>query len=144
MKGYLLDVNVLIALAWPNHPQHAIAHEWFERESPNGWGTCIVTQIGFVRVSSHPAIDHHVSTQEAWKKLLEIVALPSHSFWPEPSEGCRDKAFSKTLPSMLTHGLVTDGYLATVAAFHGGKFATCDRQLVRTFAQIAVLVGGSS
>jgi hypothetical protein len=141
MKGYLLDVNVLIALAWPNHSQHGIAHEWFTKVSQNGWGTCMVTQIGFVRVSSHPAIDHHVSTQEAWKKLIDIVAVPGHSFWPEPSDGCRNDAFLKTLPGMLTHGLVTDGYLATVAAFHGGKLATCDKQLARAFSPVAVLVG---
>ena len=144
MKGYLLDVNVLIALAWPNHPQHATAHGWFGREHSTGWGTCMVTQIGFVRVSSHPAIEPHVSTQEAWQKLLEIVALPSHSFWAEPPNGCRNEAFSRTIPSMLTHGLVTDGYLATVAAFHGGKLATCDRQLARMFGPLAALDGKAS
>ena len=144
MKGYLLDVNVLIALAWPNHLNHAAAHEWFNRESPNGWGTCMVTQIGFVRVSSHPAFDQHVSTQHAWQKLLEIAALPGHSFWPEPAEGCSNPTFLQTLPNMLTHGIVTDGYLATVAASNGGKLATSDRQLVRTYPQIAVLVGSAS
>jgi hypothetical protein len=144
MKGYLLDVNVLLALAWPNHPQHATAHEWFGREHSTGWGTCMVTQIGFVRVSSHPAIEHHVSAQEAWQKLLEIVALPSHSFWAEPPDGCKNEAFSKTVPNILTHSLVTDGYLATVVAFHDGKLATFDRQLARTFGPLAVLVGKAS
>jgi toxin-antitoxin system PIN domain toxin len=144
MRGYLLDVNVLIALAWPNHPQHATAHGWFGMEHSTGWGTCMVTQIGFVRVSSHPAIEHHVSTQEAWQKLLEIVALPSHSFWAEPPDGCRNEAFLKTVSSILTHGLVTGGYLATVAAFHGGKLATCDRQLARAFGHLAVFVGKAS
>jgi predicted nucleic acid-binding protein len=101
----------------------------------------MVTQIGFVRVSSHAAIEHHVSAQEAWQKLFEIVALPSHSFWAEPPEGCKNDAFSKTVPNILTHGLVTDGYLATVAAFHGGKLATFDKQLARTFGPLAFLVG---
>jgi len=40
MKGHLLDVNVLLALAWPNHVQHTRAHGWFTREHPWGWGTC--------------------------------------------------------------------------------------------------------
>ncbi|HEY4989057.1 MAG TPA: TA system VapC family ribonuclease toxin [Opitutaceae bacterium] len=141
MKGYLLDVNVLIALAWPNHPQHATAHGWFGREHSEGWGTCMVTQIGFVRVSSHAAVEHHVSTQEAWRQLSEIASLPTHSFWSEPPDGCRNEVFLRTLPSILTHGGVTDGYLATVAAFHGGKLATFDRQLARTFGPLAVLVG---
>jgi toxin-antitoxin system PIN domain toxin len=144
MKGYLLDVNLLIALAWPNHPQHGAAHRWFGREHSTGWGTCTVTQIGFVRVSSHPAMEHHVSTQEAWHKLKEIVALPTHSFWEEPPGGCANDAFSKTIPNTLTHGLVTDGYLATVAAVHGGKVATFDRQLSRTFGSLASFVGKTS
>jgi len=144
MKGYLLDVNTLIALAWPNHAQHARAHEWFARGQSEGCGTCIVTQIGFVRVSSHPAMEHHVSTQEAFEKLLEILALRSHSFWPEPPDGYKNIAFSRTIPNALTHGLVTDGYLATVAEFHGGKLATFDRQLTRTFGDLAVLIGKPS
>jgi hypothetical protein len=144
MKGYLLDINVLIALAWPNHTQHARAHEWFGREQSAGWSTCTVTQIGFVRISSHPAMEHHVSTQESFRKLLEIVALGGHSFWQEPPGGYTNDAFLKTVPNTLTHGLVTDGYLATVAAFHGGKLATLDKQLARTFGDLAVLVGKPS
>ena len=35
----LLDVNVLLALAWPNHQHHAVAHRWFRRESRRGWAT---------------------------------------------------------------------------------------------------------
>jgi uncharacterized protein len=140
MKGYLLDVNSLIALAWPNHPQHGTAHEWFARAHLVGWGTCLVTQLGFVRISSNPAIEHHVSTQNALQKLKEIIALRSHTFWGEPPNGYNNKAFSKTVPSTLTHGLVTDGYLATVAALHEGKLATFDRQLARTFGDLAVLI----
>jgi predicted nucleic acid-binding protein len=89
-------------------------------------------------------MEHHVSTQEAWHKLKEIVALPTHSFWEEPPGGCANDAFSKTIPNMLTHGFVTDGYLATVAAVHGGKVATFDRQLSRTFGSLASFVGKTS
>ena len=27
---YLLDLNVLIALSWPQHPHHARSHAWFD------------------------------------------------------------------------------------------------------------------
>ena len=133
MKGYLLDVNVLIALAWPNHTQHSAAHKWFAGIQSAGWGTCMLTQLGFVRICSHPRFEHHVSTQEALQKLLEIVATSGHEFWPEPENGYANKVFSKTLPEILTHGQVTDGYLATVAAFNNGKLATFDEPLSRTF-----------
>jgi predicted nucleic acid-binding protein len=32
----LLDVNVLIALAWPNHVHHDLAQTWFERNRRHG------------------------------------------------------------------------------------------------------------
>ena len=140
MKGCLLDVNLLIALAWPNHVQHALAQRWFQQERTKGWGTCVVTQLAFVRLSSHPAVPHHVSTPEATQKLLEIVSLPDHSFWPEIPGGFRHEFFAQTRPNILTHGFVTDGYLATLAAFHGGKLATFDRPLARAFGEAVVLV----
>ena len=141
MKGYLLDVNLLIALAWPNHPQHAKADAWFANHGKDGWGTCMVTQLGFVRVSSHPAVESYVSTQEALRKLKEIVETPGHEFWSEPTGGYLNREFAKTAPNTLTHGAVTDGYLATVASFNGGKLATLDRQLTKLFGPMTVLVG---
>ena len=141
MKGYLLDVNLLIALAWPNHAQHARASAWFDRERGFGWGTCMVTQLGFVRVSSHPSVDLHATTQEALQKLKEISETPGHSFWSEPPAGYLNDEFAKTLPDTLTHGAVTDGYLATVASYPGGKLATLDRGLIKLFNPMTVLVG---
>lgn len=140
MKGFLLDVNVLLALAWPNHVHHALAREWFERKAAWAWGTCLMTQAAFVRISSHPALGQHVSTPEALRMLLEIVAQPGHAFWEKPSGGYSHRAFAKTIPLMLTHGLVTDGYLATLALMHDGKLATLDRQVARLFGDVAVLV----
>ena len=93
----------------------------------------MVTQLGFVRISSHNAIAYHVSTQEALQKLKEVTAVAGHTFWAEPPNGYNDPAFAHTLKNTLTHGMVTDGYLATVAAFHGGKLATFDKQLSRVF-----------
>ena len=55
MKAALLDINVLLALAWPDHQHHAAAHGWFAQESRLGWATCAFTQLGFIRLSSNPA-----------------------------------------------------------------------------------------
>ena len=55
MKPALLDVNVLLALAWPNHQHHAASHRWFRREAGNGWAICALTQLAFIRLSSNPA-----------------------------------------------------------------------------------------
>lgn len=37
MKVALLDVNVLLALAWPNHQHHVAAHRWFHDDGRRGW-----------------------------------------------------------------------------------------------------------
>ena len=52
MSGTLLDVNVLLALAWPSHAHHEIADEWFLRNRHKGWATCVLTQLAFLRLSS--------------------------------------------------------------------------------------------
>ena len=54
MTDALLDVNVLLALAWPNHQFHSSARRWFA-DHEGAWCTCVVTQLGFVRLSSNPA-----------------------------------------------------------------------------------------
>jgi toxin-antitoxin system PIN domain toxin len=139
MKGFLLDANLLLALAWPNHAQHSRAQVWFRREQANGWGTCLMTQLAFIRVSSNAAVPHHVSPLVAFHTLSEITALPYHEFWTEPALGYQHAAFAATMPETLTHNFVTDGYLATLAAVHEGKLATFDQQLARTFRD-AVLI----
>ncbi|MDB6039699.1 MAG: hypothetical protein JWM99_3540 [Verrucomicrobiales bacterium] len=40
LKTALLDTNVLLALAWPNHQHHAVAHRWFAKHTEQGWATC--------------------------------------------------------------------------------------------------------
>ncbi len=36
----LLDVNVLVALAWPNHAHHGAAIAWFTQVCKEGLATC--------------------------------------------------------------------------------------------------------
>ncbi len=53
--GFLLDVNVLIAMAWPTHRAHEKVQEWLARHAREGWATCPLTQTAFVRILSNPA-----------------------------------------------------------------------------------------
>ena len=55
MSVFLLDANLLIALAWPEHEAHNRAGSWFARHSRSGWATCPFTQAAFVRILSNPA-----------------------------------------------------------------------------------------
>src|ERR1700719_2913940 len=51
MAKYLLDTNVLLALAWPSHEFHEAAHSWWTH-SRKRWATCALTELAFIRLSS--------------------------------------------------------------------------------------------
>jgi predicted nucleic acid-binding protein len=55
MTGYLLDVNVLIALFDPSHVHHDAAHGWFSNSRSKGWATCPLTENAVVRILSSPS-----------------------------------------------------------------------------------------
>jgi len=126
LTGYLLDVNVLIALTWPTHVHHVAARRWFDRDSRGGWATCPITQLGFVRVSSNPAaIRDAVRPAEAVAMLERLTALPGHRFWPDEVAVTLAGPFASL--SLVGHRQVTDAYLLALARHHGGKLATLDR-----------------
>lgn len=47
----LLDVNVLVALFFPDHVHHDLAHDWFADHRHLGWATCPLTENGLIRVA---------------------------------------------------------------------------------------------
>ena len=57
MRLRLLDVNVLPALAWPNHPFHEISRVWFVRTAKHGWASCLHHQLlQLLRLRSSPCL----------------------------------------------------------------------------------------
>src|SRR5262245_184879 len=49
---YLLDVNVLLALAYPEHVHHRRVFEWVNTLYGNKFATCAITELAFVRIAS--------------------------------------------------------------------------------------------
>ena len=125
MTAYLLDTNVLIALAWPNHVHHSEAMAWFQKKAAAAFRTCPLTETGFVRISSNQAFTHAaVAPSEALELLSRITQLPGHGFWPD------DIALATAFPDEILlahHRQITDGYLLALAAAHEGTLATLDR-----------------
>ena len=121
----LLDVNVLVALAWPNHIHHDLAVQWFDKQRARGWATCPVTQSGFVRVSSNRrVVPEAKSPAEAIAVLTQLTELEGHQFWPDDIEFTRSEFID---PSRIVgHGQVTDAHLVALAVRHKGRLATFD------------------
>lgn len=122
----LLDVNTLVALAWPNHVHHAAAQRWFRQAAPEGWATCPLTESGFVRVSSSPRATPEAKTPaEAVLLLRRMVALEGHVFWADDVSLAREEHLP--LARLVGYRQVTDAHLLTLAIHHGGRLVTFDR-----------------
>ena len=77
---YLLDVNVLIALAWDDHVHHDRAHAWFRRLANESFATCNVTQSGFVRVSLNPdAVHCQIGITDVFEMLESFTKHPNQT-----------------------------------------------------------------
>ena len=127
MAAFLLDANVLIALAWPDHEFHEKVGQWFARHSRNGWATCPFTQTAFVRILSNPAFSAHALTPENAVSVLESnLNSPTHHFWPDSISV--PEALKNSITGRLTgHRQTTDAYLLGLAIHHRSRLATMDR-----------------
>ena len=67
---YLLDVNLLLAVIWSNHPQHPRAFAWMAGKTVS---VCPLTELGFLRISTQPkAINAPMDkSRELLKKFVE-------------------------------------------------------------------------
>jgi toxin-antitoxin system PIN domain toxin len=127
--GFLLDVNILIAMAWPTHRAHEKVQDWLARHAREGWATCPLTQTAFVRILSNPAFSPNALTPgDALALLRANLAHPAHRFWAD--EVSLVRALGPFVPRLTGHQ-VTDAYLLGLAMHKKGKLATMDRA-VRT------------
>ena len=78
---FLLDTNALLALAWQNHEHHVVATRWLR--SVKSFATCPITQGGFLRLSSNPALGFANGTDDAFVSLDSILADERHEFWAD-------------------------------------------------------------
>jgi len=125
----LLDVNLLISLAWPNHVHHDAAHAWFLARGGERWATTPVTEAGFVRVSSNSAaIPTAVTPREARSLLGQMRKDERHIFLPDDVELVvgSERALAGRI---VGHRQVTDAHLLALALRHGARLATLDRAI---------------
>jgi len=111
---YLLDVNVLLAVIWANHPQYPTADAWLKGKSVV---VCPISELGFLRISTNRkaiavpmadarrALETFLRESQATRILEDLPALESNADTSEQ---------------------LTDHYLADLAQRHGCRLATLD------------------
>jgi uncharacterized protein len=126
---FLLDVNVLIAAAWPTHQAHQRVHEWLARHAREGWATCPLTESAFVRIISNPAFSPNALTVAHALDLLRAnLGHPSHRFWEDDIPLVESvEPFDDRL---VGHQQVSDAYLLGLAIHKRGRLATLDRAIL--------------
>ena len=126
--NFLLDVNVLIALFWPDHEAHDRAQQWFARKGRSGWATCPFTQAGFVRILSNPSFSTQaVTPHEAMRLLVANLNHSGHQFWKD--EITFADAVQPFQARLKGHQQVADAYLLGLAMHQRGKLATFDKKI---------------
>ena len=126
MSALLLDINVLVAIAWPQHVHHRHARAWFASLGDRTWATAPVTESGFIRVSSNPRVIPDARTPaEAAAYLSALRGAGSWEFWVD------DVHMSESLGGVTGYRQVTDAHLLQLAHERAGSVATFDVGLAR-------------
>ena len=124
MPVRLLDVNVLLALAWPMHQHHRAAHEWFTHNSLQGWATCPMTQCGFARISlNSKLITFNQTAANVVVALETLIRHSHHTFWPDDISVLHPLI---QLSRLQGHRQTADAYLLGLSLHHKGQLATFD------------------
>lgn len=120
---YLLDINVLLALAHTGHTLHSKAIAWYATvaKSATGFHTCSITELGFVRISVITALQPDIDSAK-----LALDALKSSS--KVRFELIADDIGVAQLPGFVKKPqAVTDGHLSELARKHSLRLVTLDR-----------------
>jgi len=128
MAATLLDVNALLALVWPEHQFHPQMSSWFRQYAQQGWATCPITQMGFVRVVSSPSFTKNAPKIGDALRLLRLnIAHPHHEFWTD--NVTVPQSIERLGTPLQGHRQITDAYLLGLAMRRKGRLATFDRSI---------------
>lgn len=125
---FLPDVNVWVALAFDVHAHHGTAHQWREGAANRPFAFCRLTQQGFLRLATNPAVlgEGALTPVEAWAFYDRMVALSYVTFRHEPP-GVEEPWRELTSANTYSPKVWTDAYLAAFAVASGCRVVTFDR-----------------
>ena len=124
---YLLDVNVLVALAFRDHQHHPLVKPWFNASAERQWALCAFTEAGFLRISTAPGSTQISIPQATWV-LAELTRHPGYRYQTITADW---RTLSSPFFNRL-HGTkqVTDAYLLGLAIREGLTLVTLDKAIL--------------
>lgn len=128
----LPDLNVWLALAWPGHPNHERAVQYWETGALPRVVFCTVTALGLIRVQCQPKVmGASVRTAAAASEVLRAFCrLGGVSIAAEEGRGW-DVFHALLQEPGFPGSLCTDAYLAALAIEHGWRLVSFDQDFVR-------------
>jgi toxin-antitoxin system PIN domain toxin len=125
---YLADINVLLALVFEAHVHHPTAVEWFNTVPDESCFVCRVTQSGFLRLASNPALfgDEALSLSDAWACYDTLMSDTRMEFEAEPL-GLDHMWRRLTTAKTYSPKVWTDAYLAAFAITGSLTLVTLDK-----------------
>lgn len=129
----LPDVNVLVALAVPEHVHHLTASRWWSTlDEASAWGTVAVTEAGFVRLMLNPrVVGHRLPASTVLDALVSLRADPRHR---QVSDDSSLAAPRIDLTALMGHPQVTDLHLVNLVAGIDAQLVTLDRGIAAALA----------
>ncbi len=130
--NYLLDVNILVAWGWSDHPHHERVDKWigFSLSKPRILlHTPSIVELGFVRISVQKSADT-ITIKEAADRLEHLLTTlgSHHRFLPD------DLSSRREFPTWCNHAKHTTGaHLLALAEKHGLQLATLDTGIPGAF-----------
>lgn len=129
---WLLDGNLLVALAIDTHEFHDRAQRWFDSET-EPFATCAITEGTLLRV--HMTVAQDRSAIAAWSVLEAIHSMPEHVYWDD-GFSYRQVSFANLSGSKQ----VTEAWLSELDRRHQGQLATLDTALEALHTDVAFLI----
>jgi toxin-antitoxin system PIN domain toxin len=128
IRKYLLDLDVVIALAELEHAHHRKARNWFDTVGGDRWGICSLTEVDFLRVAANPVVRPVLESLELAKAVLQTWRACSGFIpWPMPSEKSWIDLTADFASRVLGYRQVTDAYLLGLAIKEKGVLVTFDK-----------------
>jgi predicted nucleic acid-binding protein len=129
MSIYLLDVNALVALGFKEHEFFERVAGWVQslRSGADGFATCAITELGFLRVLALPQYGASIDESKASLVRLKSSSQIQFTFVVDDLDASRLPGWVKT-PKQ-----VTDGHLVQLAKANGALLATLDRSVPGAF-----------